>query len=96
MNPTGIHLKNRIWVQGSVFPYSVAGYYGGRAPKGFRLRSIELRRTGRRGIPRSGKNEPPTKILVRLWRIGPKDIFEVDSKFDRPSAILYNFRHDRP
>jgi len=28
--------------------------------------------------------------------IGPKDIFEMDSKFDRSTAILYNFRHDRP
>jgi len=28
--------------------------------------------------------------------IGPKDIFEMDSKFDRSMTILYNFRHDRP
>jgi hypothetical protein len=28
--------------------------------------------------------------------IGPKDIFEMGSKFDRPTAILYNSKHDRP
>ena len=33
-------------------------------------------------------NEAPTKILVRLWRIGPKDIFELVSIIPQPSKPL--------
>jgi hypothetical protein len=84
---TRSHLKNRILVQVSFFTKRLrrTGAAGPRFPRcaGFPIGFIPLRvKTG--GILpyfedlKRGTNKMK---LIRLWRVGPKDIFEIASKY---------------